>query len=111
MNKAELAAVISEKVGVTKKQADDMLDVFVNTTMDALQQNHEVTIAGFGTFSAFIRKAREGVNPQKISEKIHIGPTKVAKFKAGSTLKSAMKRSHAGAAAGVTPQTPTTPAA
>lgn len=93
MNKAELAAVIADKANVNKKQAEDMIQSFVDTVITELSAARDVTIAGFGTFSSFVRKAREGVNPQNISEKIHIGPTKVAKFKAGSTLKGAMKAS------------------
>ena len=93
MNKAELAAVIADKCNVTKKQAEDMLDCFTSTTIKELQNDHEVTLTGFGTFSSFVRKAREGVNPQNPKEKIHIAPTKVAKFKAGKTLKDAMKSS------------------
>jgi len=93
MNKAELASVIAEKCGVTKKQAEDMLDCFVETTVKTLQTGGEVVLTGFGTFSARVRKGREGVNPQNPSEKIQIPPTKVAKFKAGSGLKTALKSS------------------
>lgn len=98
MNKAELASVIAEKCGVTKKQAEDMLDCFVSTTIKTLQTGGEVVLTGFGTFSARVRKGREGVNPQNPSEKIQIPPTKVAKFKAGSGLKTALKASGQSAA-------------
>jgi DNA-binding protein HU-beta len=91
MNKAELSAVLAEKCNVSKKQAEDMIDCLVDTVIAELKSEKEVTITGFGTFSSFIRKAREGVNPQKPSEKIHINPTKVARFKPGKTLKDAMK--------------------
>ncbi|HCC23404.1 TPA: hypothetical protein DF272_04500 [Candidatus Falkowbacteria bacterium] len=91
MNKAGLASAIADKVGVTKKQAEEMLDAMVDIVIRQLQKNDEVTITGFGSFSSFIRKGREGVNPQKPAEKIDISPTKVARFKPGSTLKKAMK--------------------
>ncbi len=101
MNKATLANVISDKIGVTKKQAEEMLDVMVETVIKELQNNGEVTITGFGTFSSFIRKGREGVNPQKPELKININPTKVARFKPGSTLKKAMKSAQTPAAPAV----------
>jgi len=91
MNKAGLASAIADKVGVTKKQAEEMLDAMVDVIIRQLQRDDEVTITGFGSFSSFIRKGREGVNPQKPAEKINISPTKVARFKPGSTLKKAMK--------------------
>ncbi len=96
MNKAALSAAIAEKVGVTKKQAEEMIDSMVDIIIKELQGEGEVTITGFGSFSSFIRKGREGVNPQNPSEKIQINPTKVARFKPGSTLKAAMKEAQPG---------------
>jgi DNA-binding protein HU-beta len=113
MNKAELSAVLADKCNMTKKQGEDMIDCLVETIMRELKNDHEVTITGFGTFSSFTRKAREGVNPQRPSEKINIAPTKVARFKAGKTLKDAMKESgHKSVApqAPVAPVAPTAPA-
>ena len=95
MNKVELAAVISDKCGVTKKQAEDMLELLTETITSIIKTNGEVTLTGFGTFSARVRKGREGVNPQNPSQKITINPTKVVKFKAGKTLKDALKASQA----------------
>ena len=93
MNKAELANLISDRVGVTKKQAEDMLDLLTQTIIGTIKEGGDVTLTGFGTFSARIRKGRTGVNPQNPSESIEIPPTKVVKFKAGKTLKDALKAS------------------
>lgn len=93
MNKAELAAVLADKCGVTKKQAEDMLDCLTLTIINTIKVGGEVTLTGFGTFSARVRKGREGVNPQKPTESITIPPTKVVKFKAGKTLKDELKAS------------------
>ncbi len=92
MNKAELIRVIAEKAGVTKKQAEDMVETFVETVTKTLQRGGDVTIAGFGAFSAKERKGRLGVNPQNPSEKIQIPPVTVPKFKAGKGLKDALKQ-------------------
>jgi len=91
MNKAELIRVIAEKTGITKKQSEDMVEAFVVVVTNTLQEGHEVTIAGFGTFSAKERKGRVGVNPQNPTEKIQIPPVTVPKFKAGKGLKDAIK--------------------
>jgi DNA-binding protein HU-beta len=95
MNKAELINVISEKIGVTKKQAEDMIECFVYTVTTTLQKGDEVTIAGFGAFSAKQRAGRTGVNPQNPTEKIQIPAVTVPKFKAGKGLKDALKAQHA----------------
>jgi DNA-binding protein HU-beta len=91
MNKAELVSHLSEKVGVTKKQAEDMVECFVETVVETLKKGGEVNIAGFGAFSAKQRAGRTGVNPQKPTEKIQIPAVTVPKFKAGKGLKDALK--------------------
>ena len=105
MNKAELINRIADKVGVTKKQAEDMIEAFVDMVTETLKSGGEVTLAGFGTFMAKTRKARMGVNPRNPSEKIQIGTVTVPKFKSGKGLKDALK--HTGAAAPVSPPAPT----
>lgn len=91
MNKAELIEAIADKVGVSKKESEAMLDAFVDIVTSSLQQHKEVTITGFGTFLARYRSARKGVNPQNPSEIIDIPGVTVAKFKTGSALKKALK--------------------
>lgn len=107
MNKAELINVIAERVGVTKKQAEDMVEAFVDITTQTLKKGEELTIAGFGAFSARQRAGRTGVNPQNPTQKIQIPSVTVPKFKAGKGLKDALK----GHGAEPAPAAPVVPAA
>lgn len=91
MNKARLAEVLSERTGLSKKQAEDFLEAFVESVKDSLIAGEEVTLAGFGTFMAKHRSARMGVNPQKPSERIQVPAVVIPKFKAGKNLKDALK--------------------
>ena len=91
MNKAELIEVISGKVGISKKETEDVLDTMIDTIVTKLQGGDEVTLTGFGAFSARTRKGRIGVNPRNPSEKIDIPSVVVPKFKAGKNLKEALK--------------------
>ena len=91
INKAALAEAISSKAGVSKKEAEEMIAAFVKIVTSTLQEGNEVTIAGFGAFSAKTRAGRIGVNPQNPSQKIQIPPVTVPKFKAGKGLKDALK--------------------
>lgn len=91
MNKAELIEKIAEKVGVTKKQSEDMLEAFEEITTGTLKAGGEVTLTGFGTFMAKHRSARGGVNPQNPKERIQVPAVTVPKFKAGKALKDALK--------------------
>ena len=91
MNKAELIDVIAAKAEVPKRQAELMLDVLLEPIISTLKAGGEVTLTGFGAFSARKRAARMGVNPQKPGEKIQIPAVTVPKFKAGKVLKDALK--------------------
>ncbi|MFA6410447.1 MAG: HU family DNA-binding protein [Candidatus Buchananbacteria bacterium] len=92
MNKVELIDAISEKVGVSKKEVEDIVDTFTETVINKLKEGQEVTLTGFGAFSARTRKGRIGVNPRNPSEKIDIPSVVVPKFKAGKNLKEALKK-------------------
>ncbi|MEA3463724.1 MAG: HU family DNA-binding protein [Patescibacteria group bacterium] len=91
MNKASLIEKIAAEAVTTKKQAEVMLKSLVNIITSELKAGNEVTITGFGTFSAKTRHTRAGVNPQNPTERIQIPEVTVAKFKTGKTLKDAMK--------------------
>ena len=91
MNKAELAQAIAEKVGASKKEAENMVVAFVDTVTSTLKAGGQVNIAGFGAFSARTRAGRMGVNPQNPSQKMQIPPVTVPKFKAGKSLKDSLK--------------------
>jgi DNA-binding protein HU-beta len=85
MNKAELIAKIADDAGITKTQANDTLDSFVEAVTKTLKGGGKVTLVGFGTFSVSKRSARNGRNPQT-GEPIKIKARKVARFKAGKEL-------------------------
>ena len=85
MNKAELIAQLSEDAGITKTQANDVLNSFTTTVTKTLKKGDKVTLVGFGTFSVSKRAARTGRNPQT-GAAIKIKAKKVAKFKAGKEL-------------------------
>lgn len=91
MNKAELAQALAEKLNVSKREAEDFLNSFVELVTTKLKKNEEVVLTGFGAFSSKTRAARTGVNPQNPSQKINIPAVKVPKFKAGKALKDALK--------------------
>ena len=85
MNKAELISKLADDAGITKTQANDALDSFVEAVTKTLKGGGKVTLVGFGTFSVSKRAARNGRNPQT-GAVIKIKARKVAKFKAGKEL-------------------------
>ncbi len=91
MNKFELADAIVAKTGLAKKDVETALRTMLEVITEQLTKSQEVTLTGFGTFSAKHRSARMGVNPQKPEERIQVPAVTVPKFKAGKALKDALK--------------------
>ncbi len=74
----------------TKKSAQEAVDAVFETITKALSRGEEVGVTGFGTFRVVKTKARMGLNP-KTGEKLQIKAGIKPKFKAGATLKDAVK--------------------
>ena len=91
MNKQELADKLSEKFSeIPKVKMVELLEALTQIITETMKAGGEVTLAGFGAFSAKMRKGRMGINPQTKAQ-IEIAPVNVPKFKAGKTLKDAMR--------------------
>jgi len=74
----------------SKKEASDCVNAVLDAITSALSRGDKITVTGFGTFSTSKRAARMGVNP-RTGEKIKIKATVVPKFKAGKSLKDAVR--------------------
>ena len=90
MNKADLIEVIAGQTGSTKVDAAKALDAIVDAVSGELAKGGSVSLVGFGTFSVRHRAARDGINPQNPTQKIHIPAANVPVFKAGKALKAAV---------------------
>lgn len=90
MNKTELVEHIQNETGLSKSDAAKALDAVVSGITKSLKKKTDVTLVGFGTFTVVKRKARTGRNPAT-GETIKIKASTQPKFKAGATLKNAVK--------------------
>lgn len=109
MNKAEIIQQIARKANLDKSVVDQVVNSMLDEIVEQLKAGQEVTFAGFGSFLPKSRHARMGVNPLKPAERIQMPETVVAKFKAGKTLKDALKPKK-GMAAPEAPAAPIAPA-
>lgn len=91
MNKGDLVAIAAQKAGITKKAAMIALDSMLEAITANLSEGKNVTITGFGTFRVSKRAARAGVNPRNPQERIKIPAMTLPAFKAGKTLKDAVR--------------------
>lgn len=86
MNKADLIDEVAESAGVTKQQAEGVLDAFFNTTKVAVAAGDRVAWPSFGAFSTTARKARTGRNP-RTGEPVKIAASTAVKFTPAAALK------------------------
>ena len=91
MNKTELIAAVAEKTGMTKKDAERVINATFETITDGLAKGDKVSVSGFGIFEVKTREARIGRNP-RTKEEIKIPATKLPAFKAAKALKDAVAK-------------------
>ena len=91
MNKTELIAAVAAKAGLTKKDAERVVNATIETITESLVKGDKVNISGFGIFEIKNREARVGRNP-RTKEQIQIPAAKLPVFKAGKALKDSVAK-------------------
>ena len=86
MNKTELIAAAAESAGVSKKDAERVINAAIDAITQSLARGEKVQLSGFGIFEVKERQARIGRNPAT-RESIQIPATRVPDFKASKALK------------------------
>jgi DNA-binding protein HU-beta len=86
MNKGELTKAVAADADLSQADAGKAVDAVFDAIAGAVKGRDSVAIAGFGTFVAKTRNARDGRNPAT-GEKIHIPEKTSAAFKPASALK------------------------
>jgi len=90
VTKQEFVDQVANSSGLGKSEAGKAVDSVLQVIEETLSRGGEVAFTGFGKFSVADRGARQGVNPQT-GERIQIAASRVPRFSAGSSLKSAVK--------------------
>ena len=92
MTKQELVDRIAKEAEISKTKANTALKALFEGVTVALKKGKRVSFVGFGTFTVGRRKARMGRNPQT-GATIRIAASKVPRFRAGKSLKDAVRKS------------------
>ena len=87
LTKAEMAEHLFEELGLNKREAKDMVEMFFEEIRLALEKGEQVKLSGFGNFDLREKKQRPGRNP-KTGEEIPITARRVVTFRPGQKLKS-----------------------
>jgi integration host factor subunit alpha len=86
MTKADLVEKIFEKIGLSKKEAQEIIEILFDTMKQAFIEGESVKISSFGTFNVRQKTARRGRNP-KTGDDLEITPRRVITFRASNQLK------------------------
>jgi integration host factor subunit alpha len=95
MTKAGLAQELCDQLGVNKREAKELVELYFDTVREVLAEGESVKISGFGNFNIREKTPRPGRNP-KTGEEIPISARRVVTFKPGQKLKHRIE-SYAGA--------------
>ncbi|MBX5482188.1 MAG: integration host factor subunit alpha [Myxococcaceae bacterium] len=89
MTKADIIEGVYEKVGFSKKESAEIVELVFDTVKETLERGDKIKISGFGNFQVRFKKARVGRNPQTGKE-IEISARRVLTFRPSQVLKAAL---------------------
>ncbi len=89
MTKADIVDQVYEKVGFSKKESAEIVELVFEIIKETLERSENIKISGFGSFVLREKRARRGRNPQT-GEEIQITPRRVLTFKPSLVLKKAI---------------------
>ena len=87
LTKADIAEHLFNQLGISKREAKDMVEAFFEEIRQALERGEQVKISGFGNFDLREKNQRPGRNP-KTGEDIPISARRVVTFRPGQKLKA-----------------------
>ncbi|MCC5794175.1 MAG: integration host factor subunit alpha [Chromatiales bacterium] len=87
LTKAEMAESLFNEVGLNKREARELVEMFFEDLRAALASGEQVKLSGFGNFDLRDKNQRPGRNP-KTGEEIPITARRVVTFRPGQKLKA-----------------------
>ena len=87
LTKADMAERLFEELGLNKREAKELVEVFFEEVRLALEKGEQVKLSGFGNFTLRDKNRRPGRNP-KTGEEIPITARRVVTFRPGQKLKA-----------------------
>ena len=87
LTKADMAERLYDELGLNKREAKELVEMFFGEVRSALESGSQVKLSGFGNFDLRQKNQRPGRNP-KTGEEIPISARRVVTFRPGQKLKS-----------------------
>ncbi len=91
MTKADLVEKVANEAEMTKKDAEQLVEIIFESIVSTLNNGEKIELRGFGSFRVRHRNARKGRNP-KTGAAVNIPAKRVAYFKPGKDLKELINK-------------------
>jgi len=91
LTKADLARYLDEEIGLTNREAKEIVEFFFQHISDALVDGKQVKLSGFGNFTLHDKKERPGRNP-RTGEEVPVTARRVVTFHCGQKLKARVEK-------------------
>lgn len=91
ITKSDLVDSLFNSIGLNKREAKELVELFFETIRGALEAGSNVKLSGFGNFTLNDKSSRPGRNP-KTGEDVVVSARRVVTFKAGQKLKAKVQR-------------------
>lgn len=91
LTKADLAKHLDEQIGLTNREAKEIVEIFFKEICDALIRGQQVKISGFGNFMLNDKDERPGRNP-RTGEEVPVSARRVVTFHCGQKLKARVEK-------------------
>ncbi len=90
LTKADMAESLFDEMGLNKKEARELVDLYFQELVASLAVGEQVKLSGFGNFALRDKKVRPGRNP-RTGEKIPVPARRVVTFRPGKKLQARVK--------------------
>jgi integration host factor subunit alpha len=87
LTKAEIVDHLSREIGINKREAKEIVELFFQSVSESLTKGHQVKLSGFGNFTLHDKNERPGRNP-KTGEEIPVSARRVVTFRSGQKLRA-----------------------
>ena len=91
LTKADLAKQLDEQIGLTNREAKEIVELFFQNIGDALVKGQQVKISGFGNYTLHDKRERPGRNP-RTGEEVPVSARRVVTFHCGQKLKAKVEK-------------------
>lgn len=91
IGKQDLVSRIAQQAGVPNKQAEKIMNSFIETVTISMERGEEVRLTGFGTFKVVARAPRKGRHP-RTGQEMEIPGSQRPTFTPGSRLVEAARK-------------------